>query len=513
MQKVPIFGILASAGCDLTKKTNATERVLERVRTTVRKHSMFSGGGLVLVAVSGGPDSMCLLDVLARCRDDFGISLRVAHLNHRMRDQAPDDALMVTEFARSRGVETTVAEADVFGLAKELGMGLEEAGREARYRFFRSLQAETGATRVALGHNLNDQAETVLMRLFRGSGSRGLSGIPPVNGDIVRPIIDVPRELIEEYCAENRIPVMTDIYNLDLKYTRNQIRYKTLPELAEAFNPSLVDTLAGTASALRWDSEFLDEVASRAFQEHTCRWGRVTAVDIRGLQSLKPAIASRVVDMAWREASGTDGNLGFTRTSEVLDIPRAPVSLFGRVTVVRERDSVVFYPEPPSAKLTALKVPGETPIPELGITVAASILSEPDAASFVLNCEKSARKRGTFQASGRANSGPWLEKEDVAFLDYNKCVEPLTVRTRQEGDRFAPLGMAGSEQKLQDFFVQKRVPRFYRDFVPLFQSGDKIIWVGGFRLDDGFKVEENTVKVLRVEVRRELRCSSNYATI
>lgn len=463
---------------------------------------MFPDGGLVLVAVSGGPDSMCLFDALCRCREEFGISLHVAHLNHHMREQAADDARMVTDFASKMGVNTSVGHADVFGLAKELGVGLEEAGREARYRFFRSLQAETGAVRVALGHNLNDQAETVLMRLFRGSGSRGLSGIPPSNGDIVRPLIDVPREWTEEYCKENRIPVITDVYNLDLKYTRNRIRYKTLPELAFDYNPSLVETLGGVAQALRWDSELLDELACRAFHEHTCRRGRITAVSVKGIRGEKQAVSSRVIDMAWREVSCADDNLGVARTMDILDIPRAPVSLPGRVTAVRERDFIVFYPEAPKVGPVRLNVPGETRIPELGVTLVASILEGRNAWSFV-----------TEAVSKRGNSGPWLEKEDVAFLDYDKCIGPLAVRTRLDGDRFAPLGMAGREQKLQDFFIQKHVPRFYRDFVPIVVSGDKIAWVVGFRLDERFRVNGNVMKVLRIEVRRELRRSSNCVTI
>lgn len=446
---------------------------------------------------------MCLLDVLCRLREEFGITLRVAHLNHHMRERAAEDARMVEGFARSRDVDVSVGHADVFRLAKESGVGLEEAGRDARYRFFSSLQAQTGASRIALGHNLNDQAETVLMRLFRGSGSRGLSGIPPVNGDIVRPLIDVPRAWIEEYCRENQIPVMTDIYNLDLKYTRNRIRYETLPALAAAYNPSLVDTLASMAAALRWDSDFIDEIAAGAFLRYTCRRGRITAVSVQGLRDLKPAIASRIVDMAWKEVSCADGNLGVLRTMDLLDISKAPLSLPGQVTAVHEGDFVVFYPEAPKIDGILLAVPGETPIPELGVTVVASILEEPSAQRFFRRS----------RVSTRGNSCPWLEKEDVAFLDYNKCEERLTVRTRQDGDRFAPLGMKGREQKLQDFFIQKGVPRFYRDFVPLIVSGDKIAWVGGFRLDDRFKVNENVTKVLRVEVRRELRCSGNCATI
>ncbi len=469
----------------------------------------------MLAGVSGGPDSMCLLHVLHRFREEFHISLRVAHLHHHMREEADRDAEMVEEFARSLGIPTSIGHADVNKLAHELAIGVEEAGREARYRFFRELSESTGAVRVALGHNQNDQAETVLMRLFRGSGVRGLAGIPPVNGNVVRPLIEVPREWIEEYCAENKIPVMTDVYNLDLRYTRNLVRHKTLPELAASYNPSLVETLAGVAASLRLDADFLDETALEAFDKYTCRHGRVTLVSSEGLRALKPAVALRVVDMAWHEVWQGDGNLGMTHAVEILECAGKAVSLPGRITAVHEGDFVVFYPEAPGQVERTLDVPGESHIPELGITVEVRPVEPKDAgvvgalAGQVDESTPSPARGG----SKCVKSGFPLEREDVAFLDWSWSDKPLKVRTRRDGDRFQPLGMRGSEQKLQDFFIQRRVPKFYRDFVPIFVFGDKIAWVGGFRLDERFKVTKSSQKVLRVEVKRSLRHSRNCVTI
>lgn len=480
----------------------------------------------MLVAVSGGPDSMCLLHALSRCREEFDIALRVAHLHHHMRDQADKDAAMVEEFAGSLGIPTTVGHADVLELSRELAIGVEEAGREARYRFFRKLQETTGARWIALGHNQNDQAETVLMRLFRGSGVRGLAGIPPVNVDIVRPLIDVPREWIEEYCRENGIPTMTDSYNLDLKYTRNLLRYKTLPELAADYNPSIVETLASVAASLRIDAEYMDATARDAFDKYTCRHGRITVVRRSGLKTVNTAIALRVVDLAWREVWSGDGNLGLAHATDIIEGTQAAISLPGRVTAVQGGDFIVFYPEAPGPFERILNVPGETEVPELGITILTEVLDPQDVGPL-----------GSGGKSKCANSAFGLEREDVAYLHYNvrgsvACPkdaassgthsgdssdktqeEPLSVRTRRPGDRFAPLGMGGCEQKLQDFFIQQRVPKLYRDFVPIVAAGDKIAWVGGFRLDERFKVTKSSQKVLRIEVRRSLRCSRNCVTI
>ncbi|HHY75751.1 MAG TPA: tRNA lysidine(34) synthetase TilS [Firmicutes bacterium] len=486
-----------------------TGKVLDRVRETVRRYRMFSGGGLVLVAVSGGPDSMCLLHVLSRLRRELSIELRVAHLHHHMRREADRDAEMVEEFARSLGIPTTVGHADVLALAREMGTGVEEAGREARYRFFRELRDKTGARWIALGHNQNDQAETVLMRLMRGSGARGLAGISPVNGDIVRPLINVPREWIEDYCREHGIPTMVDSYNLDLKYTRNSVRYKTLPELAALYNPSIVETLASVAESLRLDSDFLDNKAREAFDKYTCRHGRITLVKTDGLKTLHPAIALRVLDMAWKEVSGGDGNLGLGHARKIFEGGAEAVSLPERATAVLQGDFVVFYPEAPRYFERRLDVPGETFVPELGVILSAQILDPPDVEEIRLLPDK----------SKCANSVPWLEREDVAFLHYevrgseNAGEVPFCVRIRRPGDRFQPLGMGGKEQKLKDYFTQRRVPKFYRDFVPIISRGDKIAWVGGFRLDERFKVTKGSQKVLRIEVKRSLRCSRNCVNI
>ena len=464
---------------------------------------MVSSGDLVVAAVSGGPDSMCLLDVLASMAGDLGIRLHVAHLNHHMRPEAAGDARMVQDFSNSLGVPCTVGDADVLAVARGLGVGVEEAGREARYKFLRQVKEELGAQRIALGHNLNDQAETVLMRLLRGAGTQGLAGIPPVNGDVIRPIIDVPRKLTEEYCVERNIPTMLDVYNLDPKYTRNAVRLEVLPDLAERFNPSLVGTLSQVATVMRWDADFLGSVAKEAFLGISTKQARMTLVDRQALDALPPALSSRVLESAWRECSLSEANLPLERVQELLWSAENTISLPEGVIAEKTGDALRFYPKPPVGIELVLQVPGQTEVPELGISVSARTVQGPGPLL-------AARAR----QSGGAPDGypPWLA-EPVARLDYNKIRGSLTLRTRREGDRFRPLGMGGSEQKLQDFLVQRKVPKFYRDFVPVLSSAADIVWVAGLRLSEEFKVVDSTGCMLEVEVRPYLRCSRNYATI
>ena len=406
---------------------------------------MLVPGELVVVAVSGGPDSMCLLHALSLLAKDLGIRLHVGHLHHHMRNQADSDAEVVASFAASLGIPCSVGHADVPALAKSLGVGLEEAGREARYKFLRSLKTEIGASKIALGHNLNDQAETVLMRLFRGAGTEGLAAIPIAKGDLIRPLLGVPRALIEEYCREQGIPTIVDVYNLDLKHTRNLIRHEALPYLSERFNPSLPDALARSAAAMRWDADFLSRLAEEAFLARSFACGRATMVDRRAVSEMPRALGSRVLELAWRECAGCDDNLPIERVMEMMLCQKGSVSLPKGVTAEITDRWIAFYPPPPRRLEVEVPVQGVTDIPGLGIALETRVV------------EADRRGDGGLDLGGTRDtepagvpSVPWL-LEPVARLDYNKLAERILVRTRRPGDRFAPLGMGGKEQKLQDF--------------------------------------------------------------
>jgi tRNA(Ile)-lysidine synthase len=485
-------------------RDSITDIVLRNIEQTINERKMISPGDLVICGVSGGPDSMCLLHALFTLQDDLGFRLHVGYLHHHMREQADSDAKMVVSFAEKHGIPATVGHADVFALAKDMGIGSEEAGREARYRFYFELLESLDAQKVALGHNLNDQAETVLMRLARGAGTKGLAGIPPVRGPIIRPIIGVKREMIEEYCRENKIPTITDSFNLDLRYTRNLVRYKVLPFMTDILNPSLIDTLSSTATVLSWDAEFLDKKADEAFLRHSQKEGVVTSVEEAYLTTEHMAMSSRVVERAWKEATLRTDNLHIDNVLDVLEENRA-VSLPGKVTAVREDGWVRFYPD--VTKVTReLKIPGDTRIPEMGVTISTSLKRREEAADFskgvyTRKIEKSRRGLISFLV------------EPLVMLDYNKCDGPMKVRGRQDGDRFQPLGLNGQEQKLKDFFISRKVPRRYRDLVPIIMSGDQIIWVGGMRLSERVKIDDSTTTVLELQIKPDSRYRVNCDTI
>lgn len=464
---------------------------------------MASAGDTWVVAVSGGPDSMCLLDVLHSLSSELGISLHAAYLHHHMREQASGDAAMVQSYAEGLGVGFTIGHAQVNEIAESRRIGVEEAGRDARYAFLREVQKQTAAKKIALGHNLNDQAETVIMRLLRGAGTQGLAGIPPANEDIVRPLIGVSRHLIEEYCKERNIPTIVDVYNLDPRYTRNAVRLSVLPDLEKRFNPSLVENLGQVAQVLRWDSALLEQLATDAFLGISVRQGRLTSVDRTALASLPPAISSRVLELAWRECSSSTGNLPLLHIQELLESSENVNSFPEGVIAEKSGERVVFYPRPPSALEVSLPSEGEVSVPELGVTFVTRIKR---GSSGLL------REEACKVAELPSGYPLWLT-EPFARVDCETLKGPLVVRTRRPGDRMRPLGMGGSEQKVQDLLIQRRVPKFARDFIPIVESGGDIVCVAGLRLDERFKVSGSTTCMTEVEVRPYLRCSRNYASI
>ncbi|HHY35302.1 MAG TPA: tRNA lysidine(34) synthetase TilS [Firmicutes bacterium] len=526
-----------------TYPVDSVENVRSSVRRMITRHDMVRAGELVVVGVSGGPDSMCLLDCLIHLASDFGMRLWVGHLHHGMRGADADrDARMVSEFASGRGIPVTVGKRDVPALARIQGVGLEEAGRIARYSFLRELAGKVGAAKIATAHNRNDQAETVLMRLFRGSGAAGLAGIPPVRDGIVRPLLEVTRAEIEEYVRERNLPVTTDVYNFDMRYVRNKLRHELIPMLSKEFNPAIVDVVSDTATLLRWDEEFLDEQASRAFYASSFSEGRITYVSTEALLSQPLALSSRMVRKAFADVLREPRTPESRRVLSFLySLKERTQKLYDLGMGVRARDEgdfVAFFPPAPKNVRVELEVPGFTPVPELGVSVRTWLVEPEEALSLqqeILRGEThftrgvpstclphmpAARRGCDLHGSFCTEDMPgriFLERR--VFLDYNKLQAGLSgkmrllVRNRRPGDKMKPLGMRGSSKKLQDLFVSAGLFRWYRDFIPIIERQGDIVWVAGIRLDERFKVDAETRVLLGMEIEPSLRHQGNCANI
>ena len=457
--------------------------LLDKVRQTIDRHQMLAMGGTVVVAVSGGVDSMVLLCVLLRLRARYRASLHVAHLDHGLRgSESADAALFVCRQCEAYQVPVITARADGSALRDRPGGSLEAAARDLRYRFLERVADEQGATRIALGHHRDDQAETVLMNLLRGSGARGLGGIPPVRGRIIRPLIECSREEIERFARSEGIAYVEDSSNRLLSFSRNRIRLELLPELAGRYNPHVAEALASAATIFEAEDVLLSALAEEQLPAVLMsRSSREVALSVLRMAALPAALRRRIIRLAIHLLRGARPGLSFQQT---LALERLMLSQGGRgalhaaggiratragarliLTLREEGSEGSFEPFP-------LGVPCQTAIPGSSLRLQTDLLEggPPD----------------------RIATDPW-----IALLDADRAGKQLLVRSWQPGDRFIPLGMSG-HKKLQDFFVDMKVPRHQRQTVPLVVSAGQIAWVVGFRVDERFRVTGSTRRILRV---------------
>lgn len=448
--------------------------MLERVRAYMVRHGMVTAGQGVLVAVSGGPDSVALLDLLHRLSASLGVWLHVFHMDHGLRgDASRADAEYVEQLAEQLSLPCTVVSL-ARGELKEQPGSLQANARAVRYEAMDRVARQVGAAVLALGHNRDDQAETVLMRMLRGSGTKGLAGIAPVRRTsgltYVRPLLDTARVEIEEYCHTRELFPRQDASNEAPAYLRNQIRLELLPHLATVYNPAVKENLAQIATVLRAEDDCLEELTNRAITR--CRAPGEGVVLHGSVLLTEPlALARRVVRRAAREVMGTAFDLGLDAVTQVLDAAAnshgsRTFNLSGGLTVTVEYGVCRFMQALPEAELQGVwpVVPGGvTVIPELHLVVE--------------------------EGSGGPVQGPF----EAAF-DADRLKGPLAVRLRRPGDRFWPAGMEGSK-KLQDLLVDAKVPRSARGRIPLLVCGDDIVWVIGHRLDRRFLADRHTQNV------------------
>ena len=450
-------------------------KVIARVRDTLHRWQMVSPGDLVLVAVSGGADSLVLLDVMAQLAAEEEIALRVVHVDHGLRLHSEQDAALVERVAAHYGLPCRVIRVEVPPPPGRMGMSPEEAAREARYgAFARELEA-TGAARLATGHSADDRVETLVFRLLAGSGPRGLRTIPPVRGPFVRPLIRVWRREVEAYARLLPVAPCLDRTNLDLSIPRNRVRHRLIPLLAEEYNPSIRQVLLREAEALFDLGELVERLAEEAEEEGVTRTSQGTELELDWLLSLPLAVRRATIARCLRR-------LGVEAAFDVVEdivrrLPQAEGSAsldLGPGLVARKvYGRLILGPRPPRIRGEETVIPGEGRHRLAGLGVRLEVAVLPWGG-------------GDPREGSGGPSTAWLDADRLSF--------PLTVRGVRPGDRFHPLGAPG-RRKLQDFLVDLKVPREERERVAVLESGGDIAWVLGLRIDERFKVREDTGRV------------------
>jgi len=505
---------------------SGTMRVLARVRETIEEYGLLSPGETVVVAVSGGPDSLCLLHLLRRLGEEYGLTLHVAHLHHGLRGPDADaDAEFVRAIAAGWGLACSIERLDVPALAHREGLAFEEAARQARYAFLGRVARRLSARTIAVGHNADDQSETVLMHWLRGSGLAGLRGMLPrtpltdyrLLGDtvgglgspalyLVRPLLEVPRAEIEAYCERHDLEPRFDRSNLDTTYFRNWLRHTVLPLLAQ-HNPNIAEVIRRSARVIGDDYALLRDLLAEA-------WPRVVltepatqapGVEDRGIvfdlaawRALPTSLQRSTLREAIHSLRRSLRNINFVHVENALRVARdgtsgdqatLPRGLmltvgYDRLTIA---DAGAVGPMPdwpvlsPQGEPLPVVVPGVTQLPGSDWRLEVEVLL-----------------LGELAPGWETNKDPWQ-----AFADAEAVGSQLWLRTRRPGDRFQPLGMAGRSVKLADFCTNRKMLRPVRDRIPLLEGPGGIVWVCGQRLDERARLTGATERVLHLRFRRE----------
>ena len=458
--------------------------IIDKVRLNVLKYGLVAPGERVVVAVSGGPDSVCLLDILYSLRQELGMELAVAHFDHGLRpgeDQEETRFVASLAAARKLPFETEKAHIDV------AGGSLEERARKARYRFLERVRIRLSAQKIAVGHQRNDQAETVLMRLLRGSGTGGLSGIAPIrDGKIIRPILDLSRSEVESYLKERGLQFKTDPTNRDEKFLRNHIRSLLIPSLQQ-YQPRVIDILAQTADILREDNHYLEVVSGEWLASHSkVSQKGLVEIGVTALLELPLAVRKRVIRHCIKTVAGGLSGVSLKHIHAVHQLAagrrsQGTLCLPKGLVVDRVYDRLSFRMGPAaraSDYFYLLKKPGRFTLEE---------------AACVLFMEEMPREKGSIR-----ESDPW-----TAHLDAERIRYPLVLRNFRPGDKFIPLGMRG-HKKVKDLFIDRKVPKDLRSRLPILLSGDEILWICGMMLGQVAKVSPRTEKILKIKIIKSL---------
>lgn len=479
--------------------------LIDKVRQTIKKYDMLRLGDRVVVGVSGGPDSVVLLHILLELREEMNLSLHVAHLNHKLRSKEADkDAQFVELLAKKFKLPFTVKVVDVAGFSKKKKLTLEEAARQKRYDFLESVAKETGATKIAVGHNADDQVETILMWLLRGAGRAGLMGIPPIRKidqagitaksrfgiSIIRPLIEVYRKEIKSYLKKHRLSYRLDTSNLSPVFRRNKLRLKLLPLIRKDYSPNFDALILQTSEILRDENALLEREVNKVSKRLIDRIlpGKIS-IDLNKLLRYNISLQRQIIRRLVFWVSSGKVIPDYRKVEEIIKLvvsgkANVRILLSGGLVVKKSYNLLEIIGKketenPWESFNYKLKVPGKTIIPRLNLTIETVVFDKPRKFKY---------SRSKF----------------IAHLDLEKIKLPLVVRNRHEGDRLNPLGMPGYK-KVKDIFIDNKIPREMRDSIPLVISGKEVIWITGYprwkeQLSDRVKVTGNTRQILEIRL-------------
>jgi tRNA(Ile)-lysidine synthase len=451
--------------------------IVDRFEQALIKYGLLTKEDRVLIALSGGPDSMALLHLFNLLRAKYNLTIAAAHLDHAIRPVSTRDRQFCRQACQALQIKFYSKRLNIPALAKRQGISLEEAGRAARYAYFDTLASKYKFNKIATGHTLDDAVETILFNLARGTGLSGLAGIPRKRDSIIRPLIDFEKKELLSWLKTVKVKYVQDTSNRSLAYARNRIRHKILPEL-EKINPAVRGNIARLSHIASEELEFIRDLAVSAYNEVLIEGGKSKIVlDLGKLTQYDKSLRKKVLKEAVKNLSGNAGNLSsddFSRALGIIDGKSGgKTPLAGGIYIEKSQGRLALLKASSPFQGISLRIPGITPLP-IGSIEAKIIPKIEMGALDRTNCN--------------------------IYLDFNKMTN-IAVTFHFDGAKIRPLGMSG-HKLLSNIFIDCKIPEFERQSIPILLSGNEIAWIAGVMISENFKVTENTNEVLNLHYAR-----------
>ncbi len=453
--------------------------VIEKIKNTVEHHGLIDRGDNLVIGFSGGPDSTCLVQSMYALKEYFGINrIAAVHINHMYRgEDAYRDEKFSEEFCRERGILFFAQRYDVEKMAREQKMSAEEMGRKLRYGAFAQAAEKLGGAKIAVAHNRQDQAETLLMRLARGTGTEGLCGIEySREGGIIRPLLDCDRNEIEKYCESENLMPRTDLTNLQPIYTRNVVRLKLIPYINETMGCDIVKSLAALSDIAKEDKDFISGFVDEAMKGFCVSDGR-GEISRTLIKNLHPAVRKRVVSRCFAQIGLLNdiGSVHLEAAEQLLISEKTTADLeFPHKYVMKCRYDKVFFEK----------------------------VHQKDTIEYKIDCKIINKEELPPEIAGAITDRRNLKYLKYQLFDYDKIEKAageVVLRYRKAGDAISPVGFNGTK-KLKEYFIDKKIDRDLRDRIPLVCVGSKVLWIYGYDVNGKFIADESSRRILMVKM-------------
>ena len=447
-----------------------------KVRKYSDENKLILYGDHIVIGVSGGADSICLFHLLKSMQVDYNLKLTVAHINHGMRDEAQQDAIFVEALCKEWDVPYKEYQCDIVALAKAQKQSEEEVGRNERYGFFEQVRVRYGADKIAVAHTMNDQAETMLMRLIRGSGVTGLGAIMAKRDFIIRPILMMSREEVEHYCIKNKLEYKEDLTNKMNIYTRNRLRLEVLPLLKKDFNPKVIEAVSQAAFQLQETEDYLEAQTGAAYKEVVRQYKKGYSVHIEVLLTFHHVIQTRIIRLAIENHMGSLKNISYQNIKDVLSLAHKQsgksINIGKESVAIREHGYIRIVQQEKALSYLYNLALGSNKLVECNKKVELILLDD---------SKNTQRYENTYTKK----------------IDYDKISGNLQIRNRRAGDRIL---LKSGSKKLKDFFIDEKIPKTCRDDIIVIADNSNVIWVVGYRLSEAYYITDRTKHVLQIQI-------------